>query len=221
MNYKTFDIFQGKKAVKSFEPQEMIPESFCGLIVGKPGSGKSTLIKMMLHDPHAFGKKFDLVLFLAPYPISDLDLKEDRLHNTLDLPWIYERIEYFKQFKKVGKVLVIIDDLIAGVKQSSNDAGLAELFFNRRKIVPGTEISLLLTTQKYNVFPLKFRSNLQFIIIFNIPNRDFQDVSKEQFYNPRKDLTSLINAHFATYDHNFIYIRLQPYQIFLNFTKPI
>jgi len=219
MNYKTFDIFKDKKHEEDPRiPKDLFPDTFCGLIVGPSASGKSTLIKNLLLEKQGFYKKFDLVLFLAPYNISDLDLKEDRLHNTLDIDWIYPRIDYFKQQKKVQKVL-IIDDLISGIK-SGNNPQLIDFFFNRRKIVPGVEINILLTTQQYKVFPNKFRSCLQFIIIFQIPFKQFDQIKEEYFYSNRNDLTAVIHSHFKKYKHNFIYIRLNPsHQIFLNLKK--
>lgn len=224
MNYNTFDIFHGNRVEDPLDddtPREVLPDQFCGLLVGKPGSGKSKLLELMLHHKNALYKKFDLVLFFAPYSIGDLDIKEDRRHETVNLDWIRDRITYFKKRKEVRKVLLIIDDLISGLNKDGNNPELIDLFLNRRKLIEGVEISILVTTQKYTLFPAKFRSSLYFIIFFNIPNDDYEKLSKEHIYAPPKHIKSVLKAHFASYKHNFVYLKLDTAQTFLNFNKEI
>lgn len=223
MNYKTFDIFQGKKKKIDVDtPRDLLPDSFCGLLVGKPGSGKSYLLDLMLHNPNALYKKFDLVLFFAPYEIGNLDLKEDRKHPSLNIDWIRESIERERaKGREIKKVCLVVDDLISGIDKDKQNPELIDLFFNRRKMFPGCEVSILVTTQKYTMFPAKFRSSLQFIIFFNIPNKDYETLAEDQLYTNQKAIKQIFKAHFASYPHNFVYIRLDTSQIFLNFDKQV
>lgn len=222
MNYKTFDIFEGKRKEEDrTTPIDLLPSQFCGLLIGKPGSGKSKLISLMLRSNMALYKKYDLVLFIAPYDIDDLNLKEDRRHASLNLEWIRERIEYFKLRKTITKLLVIIDDKISEIQKDQNNPEIIDLFFNRRKLFEGVETSILVTTQKYTMFPAKFRSSLQFIIFFNIPKEDYEKIASENLYTNQLALKPILKAHFASYPHNFVYIRLDKYQVFLNFNKQI
>ena len=222
MNYKTFDIFEGKrKKIDHTTPIDIFPSQFCSLWVGKPGSGKSHLLQLTLLSEMAFYKKFDLVLFFAPYDIAELKLKDDRRHHSLNLDWIRERIAYFKSKKSVKKLLIIIDDKISEIQKDQNNPELIDLFFNRRKLFEGVETSIIVTTQKYTMFPAKFRSSLQFIIFFNIPKDDYEKIASENLYTNQLSLKPILKAHFASYPHNFVYIRLDKYQVFLNFDKQI
>lgn len=230
MNYKTFDIFEGKKKKIDYDtPRNLLPDSFCGLIVGKPGSGKSHLLKLMLHNPHALYQKFDLVLFIAPYEIGGLDLKEDRKHSSLSVDWIRETINKERaKGRRINKVCVFIDDMISSINKDGNNAEIIDLMFNRRKMFRSEEdpdeeceVSLLITTQKYTMFPAKFRSSLQFIIFFHIPANDYETLAKDQLYGNQTSLKQIFKAHFATYPHNFVYTRLDTSQIFLNFDKQL
>ena len=196
----------------------MLPISFTALLVGKQGSGKSSLISLLLKNKNCFYKKFDLVLFLAPYSIADLDLKDDRLHSNLSPEWVYEQIEINRLIKPINNCLVIIDDLISSIKDSHQNPSIVDFFFNRRKIVKDCEISILCTTQKYTMYPARFRSSLNFIIFFNIPPDDYKFLSKEQIFNPAPHLTHRLDLHFKK-PHNFVYLRLDPYALYLNFKE--
>lgn len=223
MNYKTFDIFEGKKKeVDLTKPVDMFPDQFCGLMIGKPGSGKSKLIELMLKSEKAFYKKFDLTLFIAPYSIGGLNLKEDRKHESLNIDWIKGRINHFSAKKPINKVLLIIDDMVSSINKDQNQPEIIDLFFNRRKMFgEQTEINILVTTQKYKMFPAKYRSSLQFIIFFNIPKEDYEQIAGEHLYTSQLSLKPILKAHFQVYEHNFVFIRLDKSQLFLNFNKQI
>lgn len=220
--FKTFDIFEGEKPKDAQEENvQMLPDSFMGLLIGKPGSGKSTLIEKLLSNKNCLHKKFDLVLFMAPYEIGKLKLYEDRKTETLNINWIYDKINQEKQIRPVKNCLVIIDDLVSSVNKDSHNPNLIDFIFNRRKICEGCEISILFTTQKYTFFPARFRASLQFIIFFSIPPDDYKTLAQQQIYNAPPSLQHTIDAHFRIYKHNFIFLRLDKYGLFLNFSKQL
>ncbi len=112
------------------------------------------------------------MLFISPYdfiikdfeshPPREYVIHEDRPSNTFNFDWIIERIGYFKQKKNVNKVLLVLDDVVSNIKSIENKPELINLFFNRQKMIPDVEISIIVSIQKYTTFPAKFRSTLQF-----------------------------------------------------------
>lgn len=222
-NYDTFDIkeFLPKKKVKAEGPVSLFPNHFFGLVVGPPGSGKTTVLRLMLMIPKALYKKFDLVLFISPYDIEGLELKEDRLHNVLDIEWIIQTIEYFKTKKDVDEVLVYLDDMVSMVEKMKNDPLLIDLMFNRRKLVKDVTISIIMSAQKFTMIPSRYRSQANFITFFNMPNVDLETIYKEHARSPMIIFKPIIKRHFDADEHNFIHMLIKPYKLFLNFDKGI
>lgn len=220
--FKTFSLPSNKDEDDERE-LSMFPEEqgFIGVIIGKPGSGKSWLIGQLLKHKDALYKRFDKVLFLSPHSIGDLDLHDDVKNDTLNIPWVYERIRFYKNRKKVSKVLVIIDDLISSVKKDERNMELIDFIYRRRHIVEGVQISILFTSQKYSMFPAKFRSNIDFLAFFNLPADDFKQIMNQQIFCNNPSLKYIIDQHFQKYKHNFVFIRLNPYALFLNLEKRI
>lgn len=221
MSFNTFDIYEGQQPVNKYKYEiEMLPDSFTGLIVGKPSSGKSTLIENLLKNKNGLYKKFDLVLFLSPRPVARLELLSDRWENSLNLTWVHNKITEEKEIRPIEKVLVVIDDLVADLKAGERNPELLSFFNNRRKWYDvETEISIIVTTQKFTLLPSVFRSQIQFLIFFNIPPEDFKVITTQQMYNTPPAFKMNMTTHFRKSRHNFIYINFENYGVFLNFEK--
>ena len=114
------------------------PSHFLGIIMGKPGSGKTHLLKFLLKSKDLFFKRFDFVFILSPSKIEyiDLFLPESNFNSELDFDWIDDKINYVNTINKNTSnylnVLLIIDDLVADLKSDSQNKKLLSLIFNRR-----------------------------------------------------------------------------------------
>lgn len=72
-----------------------------------------------------------------------------------------------------------MDDVIAELKNQERNPFIMNLFNNRRHILSHCTISILITTQKYNLCPLKFRTILTSVYFFSLPNAEFECLWKE------------------------------------------
>lgn len=239
---KTFDIFAGLDRIEEEKTEEIIPESFCGLIIGRPGAGKSTLIELLLNAQEGFFKKFDLVLFIAPSEIADLKIPQSRFNNSIDHDWISNTIEEIRNKKGAHrfsrnykfKVLLVIDDQIAVIKKAQNDPQMIKMFNNRRHqysskdegaLHPNedTDVSIIVTTQKFKTFPPQFRSGVQFVILFQTPVTEYNAIIEEYLFSKKgKLIEDKIDFHFKRNRRNFVYIRcVYPSNVYLNFKELI
>lgn len=239
-------LFKGK--VNENGKISVLPESFICGIMGKPGSGKSSLISLLLKENRAWKGSFIAALFLAPAEIPGIKFDKAYYHKTLDFNWLESRLKQINQDvinklakqnsfmndkfninqklneslsgpDKPNKVLIVFDDLISQIKQAERIPFLRELFFNRRKLFSHICISIIVTTQKYVLIPPQLRSNLDIIICFNTAPSDLEKIFKEHVYDDTKHHSDLISAHFRQSPFNFVYLNTRTGRIFLNFEK--
>lgn len=68
--------------------------SFIQLILGKPGSGKTSLLSQLLTRQEFYANKFDRILYITPSDIPGI-IHNDEVNTcrTLDTKWIYQKLK--------------------------------------------------------------------------------------------------------------------------------
>jgi len=69
---------------------------------------------------------------------------------------------------------------------------LQNLFFNRRNIIRDTTISIILTSQKYNITPPRIRSVLTSIYAFNLSPAEWNIIRTEHLNIDAKELRTIV-----------------------------
>lgn len=217
---------QGIKDINS----EIIQGSFVKLIIGKPGCGKSHLIREFILNKELYYKKFSLILFITPSKFEDpeLVLDDGNHRNTLDVEWLYDRLFKYKKFSEEKgiefnekNILIVLDDVISQIKKSDKDDRLMSLFYNRRHILGDKFlISFLITTQKYMLCPSKIRSILTAVIAFPLMSMDWKKLEEECIHDSYdRKWTNKFLKDVKEQNFSFIYIRLDNSRIFYKFEK--
>jgi len=200
---------------------DFLPSQFVSLIVGKPGSGKSFLMKNLVLHPSLFFKSFASVLILSPNPIVELECKLDENYKPIfDLPWIFLKISELNRIEtsKVINVLIIFDDMIGELKKHQNDVLLMNLFFNRRHLLKNGTISFIITTQKYILTPVRIRSILTWVFVFKVMPTDWDKIKQECIFSENKILDVIVD-HIFKQEYDFVNIRLDTSEIYYNFNR--
>lgn len=90
------------------EKQYILPH-FTMLLIGKPGSGKSTMIKQLTMNPKMYKGKFTETLLISPSGMKlGLAVTDKNVKTTFDLEWIMRKIEKInkEQLQKIfGRTL--------------------------------------------------------------------------------------------------------------------
>jgi hypothetical protein len=166
-----------------YTPTSPLPgKNFAMYIVGSPGSGKPNLwISMMLSKkPIYYRKYFDMVELISG-SLGTLPDKVIKSKKGVPSAQQSSELDYENLITKVNALrandnthnLIIFDDVI---KDLSRNKTLSKLFLNRRHITHNPDkkgnasLSIMVTSQKYNLLPLEFRKNCSHHILFKTDN---------------------------------------------------
>lgn len=183
----------------AYTPNAPLPvKSFCMYIVGAPGSGKSNLWQSMLiaKKPRYYRGFFEHIELVSG-SLETLDVKVRRQlpptqqHHKID-DQVISRLIGNMQAGENHNNLMVLDDVIKGIGRSKV---LSQIFLNRRHCTHNSNkkghggLSLFVTSQKYNLLPLEFRSACDHVVLFKTSNAKertaikdelMQDLSREE-----------------------------------------
>ena len=162
-------------------PDPLPRKSFGMMMVGKPSSGKSSLLMSLLMSKDAYLKKFDRVYLMSEsldtLPLEELGLDSSRIYNEYDEEKLKEIIKNEKDSNQNNNTLIILDDVVRSIASKKGDFVL-KMLLNRRHITHNKNnkdekggLSIIITTQSYNLLPLKFRKNMSNIALFSSTNQ--------------------------------------------------
>ena len=196
--------------------------SFFYIIVGRPGSGKTSLLINMLNDKKIYRKVFSQILVCMPKSsrqslknnIFDV-LPPDQLFDELDesiLTKIKNNKETFEneneERAEAGKPamcrhqLLILDDITAHLKNRDNEKMLIELATNRRHY----NLSIILLVQFLRSIPRPIRFFGTSVIFFKPSNNLDTGILREEYITLTKEtFDKLMNFVFED-SHDFLII---------------
>ena len=147
------------------------------LIVGKPGSSKTTLLmNLICKRGKMYNKKFDRIYLFSPSlcTIDDCpfeDLPEDQKYEELSEAILEGVLEEIKDSGE--KVLFIMDDVVNDMKKEARlEKLLCKVLMNRRhQCGAGGSLSVWITTQVYNKVPAAVRKCASQLVCYETRNR--------------------------------------------------
>lgn len=162
-------------------PEPLPKKSFGMMMVGKPSSGKSSLLMSLLMSKDAYLKKFDRVYIMSEsldtLPLEELGLDPSRVYSEYDEEKLKQIIKDEKDSNQNNNTLIILDDVVRSIASKKGDFVL-KMLLNRRHVTHNKNnkdekggLSIIITTQSYNLLPLKFRKNMSNIVLFSSTNQ--------------------------------------------------
>ena len=198
-------------------------KSFFYIIVGKPGSGKTSVLINMLTNKKIYKKVFTKILLCMPQnsrlSLKDNifeDLPEDQIFDALD-PTILTKIKLNKDEFEEDKLerledgkkpitrhqLLILDDVTAHLKNKENINMLIELVTNRRHY----NLSIVLLVQFLRSIPRPVRFFTTSCIFFKAANNLDIEILREEYINLSKNVfEELMNFVFDGDSHDYMII---------------
>jgi len=204
--------------------EDILQRTFQYIIIGRPGAGKSTLIKNLLFHEKLYFKKFHKVLFMTPSGISGIELDSSNWVPSLNLDWLDRKLreesELGKEKNITRNILIVIDDLVSSLDKNKNDEFLVQIFYNRRHLLPNIHICLIVTTQKWSKIPSGFRVVATGLFLFAVPPKELKAIKEELSIARTIRLDPILKAIWSS-KHHFFYYNFNKDTLFHNFDQII
>lgn len=199
-----------------------LQKSFVGILIGPPSSGKTTLIQSLLTLPELYLKKFHKIVFISPSKPDFLELDSEGWWPNLKMTWLLKVLDHQSELgseeKKIRHIVLILDDIVSSLKAQQNDEQLISLFYNRRHFKPFIHIHFIITTQKWNMIPTKFRAVITKLYVFPITTTEWKTIKDEIPVENIKTLEKHLGVLWGK-PNNFILMNLVNKKIFSQFDE--
>lgn len=219
-----------------FSCDDMIPvklpllgNSFFTIIIGKPSSGKTTLLINMIVNRDMYRKQFDkLYVFGKIATSSEIKNPFDKLpdnqkHVVLDddtLGSVYDEIH-----NSENRCLLIFDDVQNEIRGNTQTL-LTKIVYNRRHIPGGKGfICIILTSQVYNRIPLCIRKVADSIYFYQSKNtKEIKSLCEEYLSVFTENEIKHIFEYVYCNEHDFLVVlpnKRKKDMLYKNFNKLI
>lgn len=206
----------------AYELTSLLNKSNFTLFLGKPGSGKTSLMISLLDTPSLFKRVFNKIyVFMPRHSRGSLkqnifdQLPEDQLYDNLDAENIDEVFHEIEDNSDNGKFsLIILDDVQQFLKDKYVSKRLLEIAANRRHL----KTSIFLVAQTYRSIPRQVRQVLTNLFVFKVSKGEMQNIFDEQVEMFKDAFQSIIPKVYHT-PHDYLFIDTASQRIFKNFDE--
>lgn len=193
--------------LEKYELTKYLNKHQSSIIIGTPGSGKTSLLYTLFKSKPLLKGVFDKVFIIQPpssrNSMSDdifSKLPENQVFEDLDL----ETLEAIDANLDEGSNCLIMDDVTASLKDNSIRKKLRQLLYNRRH----KHLSIFFLVQSYKSIHKDIRKIFNNIFAFRCSKSEFEDIFDEVVESKKKYLDDIIQL---VYDapHEFLFINLE------------
>ena len=149
------------------------------LFIGKPRSGKTSLLYSLFKSKKLFRKVFQKIYLFQPSAsrssMSDnifSVLPEDQKFDDLTFDNLNQVMEEIKQEDKTTNTCIIFDDMTAYLKNPDIKLLMKELIFNRRHL----HVSIFFLVQTYKSIEKDIRKLFSNIFIFKVSKNELETI---------------------------------------------
>lgn len=206
----------------NYEVTSLLNKSNFTLFLGKPGSGKTSLMISLLDTPSLFKRVFNKIyVFMPRHSRGSLknnifeQLPDEQLYDNLDAETIDDVFHQIEDNSDEGlQSLIILDDVQQFLKDKYVAKRLLEIVANRRHL----KTSVFLIAQTYRSLPRQVRQVLTNLFVFKVSKGEMANIFDEQVEMFKNSFQSVI-AQVYDNPHDYLFIDTSTQRIFKNFDE--
>jgi KaiC/GvpD/RAD55 family RecA-like ATPase len=202
-----------------FELSKNLNKHSCNLVIGRPGSGKSSLLWGLFKSKDLLKKIFHKVIYFAPEASQKSvknnifsTLPDSQRFDELTLTNLEDALAQIKSVDSDENVCLILDDQTAYLKNKETLKLFKELLFNKRHL----HCSVFFLVQTYYSVPKDLRRVFDNVFIFKTSKDELQNVFDE-LVEQHKDYVLPISKLVYNEPHKYMMINLNNQRIFNGF----
>jgi hypothetical protein len=194
------------------------------LLIGKPRSGKTSLLYSLFKSSHLFKKTYHNIFIFQP-SASRASMK-DQLFNQLPPEQLYEELT-LENLSSVMSVIksehaddnncIIFDDQTAYLKNKDTLQLLKEMIFNRRHL----HLSIYFLVQTYYSVPREIRRMFSNIFVFKTSKDEIENIFDEVIETGDKHLSQKVSKMVFDKPYEYLFINTDSQRMFKKFDEII
>ena len=209
------------KKLNDYELSKFLNSHATNLLIGRPGSGKTSLLYSLFKSKELFAKVFHNIYLFQPSH-SRASMK-DKLFDKLPDEQKYDELNYeslsgvMEQIKNEDPKYnncIIFDDMTAYLKDNDTFKLFKELVNNRRHL----HTSLFFLVQTYHSIPKEIRRLFSNVFVFRVSKNEMQTIF-EELVEKRKECILEISKLVFDKPYNFLYINTESQRLFKNWDE--
>ena len=212
------------KKLDKFELTKFLNQHTTNLLIGKPRSGKTSLLFSLFENKEILRKVYHKIYVFQPEPSrssmkNDIfgKLPSDQLFNELNfenLDLVMDEIEATSDLN----IAIIFDDVGASLKNFDTMNLMKKLIFNRRHL----HTSVFFLVQTYYSIPKDIRKLFSNIFVFRVNKNELATIFDEIVEDKDMvDIAPQISKLIYDKPYNFMFINTDSQRIFKNFDELI
>jgi replication-associated recombination protein RarA len=208
--------------LNKYEITKLMNKSNFTLFLGKPGSGKSSLLISFLQSAELFKKVFHNIYLFMPHNsrssvsngFFENNIPEDNIYDDVTLENLQEVYEKIQTNALEGETSLILFDDVQKYFKGDNEKFLLHMANNRRH----AKMSMWMACQTYKSIPTQIRMSITDMFIFKISKNEMENIFEEAIEQHKKDFINVTNFVFDK-PHNFLYINTNTQRLFKNWDE--